>query len=125
MWRHDKPKQHWTVESPQRHGPNVLSFLLINGETRTPVIGAYLPPNSTDDLPHLEAALQRYPNDSPLLLGDLNFDFSKLDTSRSHAIHGLVAAYGLEDMLSSFTQCYRYTHRLTWFQHRSQADGTR
>ena len=124
MWRHDNPKQHWTVESPKRHGPNVLSFLLIHGETRTPVIGAYLPPTNTDDLPHLEAALQRFPKDPPMLLGDLNFDFSKLHTACSQSIHGLLAAYGLEDMLSSFVQNYRYTHRLTWFQHRHQPDGS-
>ena len=67
---------NWTFESPVLHGPNVISALFVSGSQRTPVIGAYLPPNCLKDLPYLEQALQRFPHLDPLFLGDLNVEFS-------------------------------------------------
>ena len=116
--------KHWSVESLVRHGPNVLSCLLITGTQRTPLIGAYLPPSSLDDLPDLEAALQRFPNSKPTLQGDLNVDLTDLTPKRTQEVHALLSAYGLEDMLQHFVQRKHFTHKKTYYQYRKTSDDT-
>jgi exonuclease III len=111
---------NWHVESPQRHGPNVLSFLLVSGPQITPVIGVYLPPSHLDDIPHLIAALQRF-TQPPIVLGDLNVNLDNLHPLRNHQVASLLAAYGLADLLHHFQQRKRYRARNTWHQLRQGA----
>jgi hypothetical protein len=68
--------ENWHIEATQRHGPNVLSCLLVSGNKSTPLIGAYIPPRSLLDMPHLTTALARFEKHTvpPLVLGDLNID---------------------------------------------------
>jgi exonuclease III len=108
---------NWHIESQQRHGPNVLSFLLISGSQITPVIGAYLPPTHLDDIPHLIAALQRFPQ-PPIVMGDLNVNLDNLLSPRNQQVAALLATYGLEDLLHHFQQRKPYRARNTWHQSR-------
>jgi hypothetical protein len=75
VWRKDA--KNWSIESPKRHSPNVLSCELVSGEKRTTIIVVYLPPNDLDDLPYLDEALQRFPDITPIVLGDLNVDLDR------------------------------------------------
>ena len=61
LWRvsnPDKPKwkPNFDVESIQKHGPNCMSYLYVIGDTKWPVIVAYLLPETLEDLPYLQAA---------------------------------------------------------------------
>jgi hypothetical protein len=78
----DPNAKSWCLESFVCHGPNVLSCVLVSGDQRTLLIGAYLPPNSLADLAHLEEALQRYPKYTPILMGDLNIDLAKTNHTK-------------------------------------------
>ena len=116
---------NWTFESPVLHGPNVISALFVSGSQRTPVIGAYLPPNCLKDLPYLEQALQRFPHLDPLLLGDLNVDLHKATPDRRlQEVSALLTAYGLEDFLCHFHQRPRYSHRQTFHRYDPVRDKT-
>lgn len=112
--------KNWHVESTQRHGPNVLSCILVSGTQHTPLIGVYLAPSHLNDLPHLEEALERFRNHKrqPLLLGDLNVDLSDMSTSRTTKVAATISAYGLEDLLLHFRPERRYTHLQTYFSRR-------
>jgi hypothetical protein len=69
---HRTHAKDWHIESPVCHdGPNVLSCILVQGTKRTPVVGVYLPPGDLDNLPHFQAALNRFPT-TPIVLGDLS-----------------------------------------------------
>ena len=39
-----RDSEYWQVESVVKHGPNVISFELVSGWRRTPMIGGYIPP---------------------------------------------------------------------------------
>ena len=60
--------KNWSIESQTRHGPNVLSCILVSGPQRTPLIGVYLSPAHLDDIPFLVEALDRFPNSKPIVL---------------------------------------------------------
>ena len=112
---------NWHVESQLRHGPNVISCILVSGHKHTPVIGAYLAPSHLNDLPHLEAALARFKDSkaAPLVLGDLNVNLSDLSKPRTAQVSATIMAYGLEDMLLHFRQRHKLRHLKTWWQHRN------
>ena len=64
----------------------------------------------------MTAALDRFPNQPPILLGDLNVDLLQLRSNRNQEVAALIATYGLEDMLLHFKQRKSFTHRQTWHQ---------
>ena len=99
----DPNVKNWFLEFFVCHGPNVLSCVLVSGDQRTLLIGAYLPPNSLADLAYLEEALQRYPKYTPILMGDLNIDLSKTN-HHAQEITNLLSVRGLMDLLPHFTQ---------------------
>ena len=43
------------------HGPNVVSFEIVFGRQKTPIIIAYLPPSTLGRLPDLEESLNLFP----------------------------------------------------------------
>ena len=99
-----KDSKTWSVESPVRHGSNVLSCELVSGEKRTAIIGVYLPPGRTlPDLPHLDEAMRRFPRHTPIVLGDLNANLSRAN-SRANRINAALAPYGLTDLLLHYKQ---------------------
>ena len=111
--------KNWHLESTLRHGPNIISCILVSGDQRTPLIGVYLPPSHLNDLPHLTTALERFPNQPPIVLGDLNVDLRRPQSNRTQAVAATLATYGLEDMLYHFKQRKAFTHRQTWWQFRA------
>ena len=111
--------KNWHVESQLKHGPNVLSCILVSGTQRTPLIGVYLSPKHLNDVPFLVEALERFPNQSPLVLGDLNVDLKKPHLNRVNQVSSTLAAYGLEDILYHFRQRPNFGHMKTWHQKRN------
>ena len=55
----------------------MVSYRLVTGLNRTPLVGAYLPPSRLEHLTDLEEALKRFKE--PIVLWDLNV---KLDEKR-------------------------------------------
>lgn len=114
----------WQVESPFRHGPNVISFELVSGKTRYPVVGAYIPPNDITTLGHIHRAMGRWAThmeagkQSTILLGDLNVNFADPKDQRDAEIVAALASYGFEDMLPHFQGRRRHRHGHTWKQKR-------
>lgn len=89
------------------------------GDKRIPIVGIYLPPSSLDSLPELEAALDRFPGQQPVVLGDLNVDLMKPTDPRSHDVAAVLASYGMEDMLPHFLQHSTFRHNKAWWQKRN------
>jgi len=109
----------WHIESIQRHGPNTISFEIVTGLKRQPVVGTYLPPSNLVDLPHVQAALDRFPQQKPVLMGDLNVDVSRDDNdARTNDVADFLATNGLMDLLTQHRQRKSFRDRTTWFQHR-------
>ena len=76
----------------------------MSGEKRTAIIGAYLiPGKDLPDLPHLDEAMRRFPDCTPIVLGDLNANLSKAN-SRANQINAALAPYGLTDLLLHYKQ---------------------
>ena len=113
-----RTQRSWTIESIMAHGPNVLSCVLRSGLQKHALIGAYLPPSNLDDLPHLVAALERFPHLKPILIADLNTDLHSLNTPRAQTINATLVSYGLQDLLYHFVQARRYRNLKTWQQSR-------
>ena len=67
----------WGIESTRYHRTNVVSYKIVTGLNRTPLVGAYLPPSRLEHLTDMEEALKRFKE--PIVLGDLNV---KLDEKR-------------------------------------------
>jgi hypothetical protein len=113
-----KTSTQWHLESTRCHGPNVISCIFVHGTQRSPLIGVYLPPSNLDDLPFLTTALDRFPNQTPILLGDLNVNLADPIGDRNQEVAALMAAYGLEDMLPNYLQRRSFRHGTTWWQMR-------
>ena len=62
----------WSIESTRFHGTNVVSYNIVTGKKGNPVIGAYLPPSTLDNLPDLEENLARIWDQYPIVLGYLD-----------------------------------------------------
>jgi hypothetical protein len=52
---------YFHVESQQKHGPNVVSCILVTGTRQYPIIGVYIPPDDTTTLASIAAAANRSP----------------------------------------------------------------
>ena len=106
MFVQDSPKE-FHIESTRFHGPNVVSFILVDGDTRSPIVGAYLPPSSLDHLPDFEDAMERFAlSPNVTVLGDFNADIYNLTNIRNQTIANTFANYGLLDLLAHFRQRY-------------------
>jgi hypothetical protein len=66
--------RYFQVEAQQRHGPNVISCILVTGCLQYPIIGAYIPPGDTTTLSHISDAGRRFQGKPIILLGDINVD---------------------------------------------------
>lgn len=121
-----RESEYWQVESLVKHGPNVISFELVSGRRRTPMIGGYIPPDDLTTLPHISAALTRFSGHRDakrlVFLGDLNVDLSSPSRdARSTSIVDCMSAQGFEDLLLHFKSNRRYAHGKTWWQERQGA----
>ena len=67
----DRP-QFWTVYAMCFRRTNVVSCEVDFCVKRTPLVGAYLPPSTLENIPDLEEALPHFRYLDPIVLGDLN-----------------------------------------------------
>ena len=64
----------WVVESTQFHRPKVVSYEIVSGANRTPLIRAYLPPSNLYHLPYIKEALNHFLGRYPIVMRYLNAD---------------------------------------------------
>ena len=72
----DQP-QVWSVEATRFHGTNVVRCEVITEVKQTPVIGAYLPPSTSEHLPYLGDALTCFQDQDFIVIGDLSAKIGK------------------------------------------------
>jgi hypothetical protein len=96
---------YFQVEAQQKHGPNVISCILVTGTHRYPIIGAYIPPRDTTTLTYISDASNRFPGQQIILMGDLNIDLrSPTPDNRDAEIMAMLSSLGLEDLSKHFIQ---------------------
>ena len=86
-----KESPYWQVESSVLHGPNVISAVIVSGNSRFGIVGAYIPPADTTTLMHITTALARFPNQKVVIVGDLNLDLGSIETERDMEIADILA----------------------------------
>ena len=106
------------IESSILHGPNVISAVIVSGNSRYEVVGAYVPPTDSTTLVHIAAALVRFPSQKVILVGDLNLNLDSLETDRDMEIADILATSGLLDMQRHSKSHGRNRRPVTWHQKR-------
>ena len=104
----------WGIDSTRYHGPNLERCKLVTRLTRTPLVGAYLPPFMLDHLPDLEEALKKFKD--TIFLRDLNIDIEKARIPRSQQMADLRVEYGLIYLVRHFRQRRMLRNLKTWYQ---------
>ena len=87
----------WGIDSTRYHRPNMVRCDIITGLTRTPLVGAYLPPLTLEHLLDLEEALQRFRY--PIVLRELNVDLEKERSPHIQQVADLIVEYDLIDLV--------------------------
>jgi hypothetical protein len=76
LWKENQPGHE--VESARIATPNLLTFQLVTGDEQFYCMGIYIPPTDTMGVEDLRAAWEACPEGCiPLVLGDLNINFSE------------------------------------------------
>ena len=109
---------YWQVESLVLYGPIVIPVVIVSGNSRYGVVGAYVPPVDTTTLVHIAAALARFPSRKVILVGDLNLDLDSIETERDVEIANILAASGLLDMHHHCKCRCKLKRQDTWHQKR-------
>ena len=89
------------------HRPNVVSAVIVSGNLRFEIVGAYIPPADTTTLMHITTALARFPHWKVILVGDLNLDLGSIESERDMQIANILATSGLLDMHCHFKSAGR------------------
>ena len=74
-------------------GSNVVSYKILTSRQRNPIIGAYLPPSTLDQLPDIWESLYQLPGREFIVIGKLNADIDRLQNLRSQQVenfHGIL-----------------------------------
>ena len=106
----------WIVESTRFHRPNVVICKFVSGDQQTPLIRAYLPPSTLNNLPDLEESLNCFPGRDPVVLGDINVDIGLLINPQDQQVTYFLASFGLVDRLAHFQKRLRYCNLHTWWK---------
>ena len=110
-----KESPYWQVESSVLYGPNVISAVIVSGNSRFGIVGAYVPPADTTTSMHIATALARFPtNRKVILVEDLNLDLNSIETERDMEIANILATSGLLDMHRHFKLAGRCRRPATW-----------
>jgi endonuclease/exonuclease/phosphatase family metal-dependent hydrolase len=110
---------YFQIKSQQKHGPNVISCILVTGKRQLPIIGVYIPPTDTTTLTYISEACNRFAGKPIILLGDINVDLrTTTPSNRDTEIMALLATFGLEDMSTHFLQRRNFRHGNTWSMER-------
>ena len=113
-----KESPYWQVQSSVLHGPNVISAVIVSGNSRFGIVGAYIPPADTTTSMHVTTALARFPRRKVILVGDLNLDLGSIETERDMEIADILATSRLLDMHRHFKSPGRFIKPATWHQKR-------
>ena len=101
LWKENHPG--YEVESARIATPNLLTFQLITGDERFYCMGIYIPPTDTMGVEDLRAAWEVCPEGCiPLVLGDLNINFSQPWDEREEVIRNLLDDINLVDTSRRF-----------------------
>ncbi len=93
----------YEVESARIATPNLLTFQLVTGNERFYCMGIYIPPTDTMGVEDLRAAWEACPKGCiPLVLGNLNTNFSNPQNKREEIICDLLDDINLVDTLRRF-----------------------
>jgi hypothetical protein len=96
LWKENHPG--YEVESARIATPNLLTFQLITGDERFYCMEIYIPPSDTMGVEDLRAAWEACPEGCiPLVLGDLNTNFSDPQNEREEIIRNLLDDINLVD----------------------------
>jgi hypothetical protein len=96
LWKEDH--QGFEVESAKILSPNLLTFQFVTGDERFYCMGIYLPPTDTMGVEDLRAAWEACPEGCmPLVLGDLNVNFSEPRDERDKVIRDFIDDIDLLD----------------------------
>jgi hypothetical protein len=95
---------YFQIKSQQKHGPNVISCILVTGTHRYLIIGAYIPrPTDTTTLYYISKASECFVGQPNILMGDINVDLqTQTPTNCDTEIMALLSMLGLEDMSTHF-----------------------
>ena len=94
----------------------MLSFEIVTGGQKTPLIGAYLLLTTLDCLLYLKESLKRFPGRGSILIGNLNADINRLQKPCIKQVADLLVSFGLFNFLSHFRQQLNFCHMKTWWQ---------
>ena len=104
---------YWTHTLPRaKHG----KLQIVTVPTRTPLVGAYLPPSTLEHLLDVEEALYKFKGLDPIVLGDLNMDLDNTHRSRSQHMADLLMEFGIVDLVRNFRQRRRFQNLKIWTQ---------
>ena len=92
--------------------------MIVSGNSRYGVVGAYVPPADSTTSVHIAAALARFPSRKVILVGDLNLDLDSLESERDREIADTLASSGLLDMHRHFKLKDRNRRPDTWHHKR-------
>ena len=109
---------YFQVESSKLHGPDVISAVIVSGNLRYGVVGAYVPPTDSTTSVYIVAALACFPSQKVILVGDLNLNLDSLETERDMEIADILATSRLLDMHHHFKTHGRNRRPATWYQKR-------
>ena len=71
-----------------------MSAVIVSGNSRYGIVGAYIPPSDSTTLAHIASALARFPSRKVILVGDLNLGLDSLKTTRDVEIADVLATSG-------------------------------
>ena len=115
----EKPEV-WIFEYMRFHGPNMAICKIVSSDQPVPIIGAYLPPSTLDNLPDSEEAMYQFLDRDPVLLGNLNTYIRCLRKLWDQQVAHFLVSFGMVDLLNHFRQCLRYCNLQTWWQVRQR-----
>ena len=92
--------------------------MIVSGNSRFGIVGAYIPPADTTTLIHITTALAPFPHREVILVGDLNFDLDSIETERDMEIANILATSELLDMHCHFKSADRFRRPATWYNKR-------
>ena len=114
--------EHFSVETLQTYGANIVSFQLASGDRRWFIVGCYLAPDDASKIEDVLAAISQRPRGAALLVvGDFNTDLdAPEDRERDEGIAAAMTEEVLEDMSGYFLPKHKpwLKDSRTWAMHR-------
>ena len=95
-----------------------MSCEVVSGRQRTPLVRAYLPLSTLEQLLYMEEALNQFPGEYNIVLEYLNANIVQLHNLQSQQVVDFLESFVLVDLLSNFRQCLHFRHLKMWWQFR-------